>query len=142
MAAFVCVIIPGVSPTVLDAPVPKYSISSKCSTSALIQCRKCLNKLENAFRYASLGNVFSSEITALARSWTREHFPPSYSLPFKEPTRQGGYGKTSIFFSLKILAYRPCFVGTGIAVEEDALGGGDWVLTARNDFGQNCFCIP
>ena len=70
----------------------------------------------------SLGIVFISEFTTLARSWTQENFLPASS-SFKGGKRQkshdarlalySAWGKTWIFFPFKMLSYSPCFVGTG-----------------------------
>ena len=58
-------------------------------------------------------------------------------------TRGGTRLGICVCVSLKILNYSPCFVVTGIAVKEDILGGGDWILAADllDDFGQNTFCM-
>lgn len=109
--------------------------------------------MESACRHPSLGIIFTSEPTALAKSWTRENVL-SASLSFKRGGSQkshgarsglhGGWGKIWICLSFKIPSYGPCFVGTGIVVEkENVLGGGDWTLAVDllDDCGQRSFSI-
>ena len=92
-----------ISRTVLDAPV---QITAFPRNTLFRHWCGVASQLENAFRYSSLGIVFSSEFTALARSWTRENFL-SASMSFKRGRVQqshsarsglyGGWGKTWIF---------------------------------------------
>ena len=47
-------------------------------------------------------------------------------------------GQELYFLSFKLLSYNPHFVGSGFVLEEDILGGGDWILVTDllDDFGQ------
>ena len=64
-----------------------YQITAvlKSIPSPLMWCCQLLNQLKHAFWYSSLGIVFSSEFTTLARLWAQENF--SASLSRKETAR-------------------------------------------------------
>ena len=91
-----------------------------------MQFHKRLSQLENAFWWSnSLGIVFSSEISALARSWTRKIFI-SAGLFFKTgKSQKWQYGDLHC------------------SEEGGCSDGSDWTLAADllDDFGQNCSCM-
>ena len=173
-----------ISPTVSDAPTQNTAFPGStllqywCCVASSLPTGKCLWVFfsgddqsdiiamvgweQNAKFIYSLGIVFISEFTTLARSWTPENFLPASS-SFKGGKRQKSHdarlalynvwGKTWIFLVLQDVELQPLFCGdwrsrTFMALvlwgleEKDILQGGDWVLAADflENFGQKHFC--